>query len=113
MQAGRREGGLRQVRVLRRAASTVKKSHARMPSAWARRNSDQLGPVFLGKDPRRGSEGRCCPGAGVWACLPGKDFHLVPKDEDLDLAVAPVVCLFQTCHRAAFARNLCRLVHPP
>jgi hypothetical protein len=50
----------------------------------------------LGKDPRRGSEEDSvyAPEFGP-AGLAGKDFHLMPKDEDLDLAVVPVACLSQ------------------
>ena len=35
------------------AVSTVKKSQAMMPSAWARRNSAQVGPFRLGAGPSR------------------------------------------------------------
>ncbi len=38
--------------VLSRIVSTVKKSHATIPSAWARRNCVQLGPVRRGAGPR-------------------------------------------------------------
>jgi len=32
--------------------STVKKSHAKTPAAWERRNSVQLGPLRLGAGPK-------------------------------------------------------------
>jgi hypothetical protein len=38
--------------VLRRIVSTVNKSHATIPSAWARRNCVQVGPVRRGAGPR-------------------------------------------------------------
>jgi len=52
--------------------------------------------VVLGKDPRRGSEDDsvCAPEFGP-AGFALQDLHLVPKDEDLDLAVVPIACLSQ------------------
>jgi hypothetical protein len=41
------------VQLERNAVSTEKKSQARTPSAWARRNSDQEGPSLRGAGPKR------------------------------------------------------------
>jgi hypothetical protein len=48
--------------VLRNRVSNVKKSQARIPRAWARRNSDHLGPDRRGEGPRPCHE----EGYGCW-----------------------------------------------
>src|ERR687891_2490342 len=76
--------------VRRNNVSTVKKSHARIPSAWDRRNSDQLGPTFLGAGP---SPSRRSSRLIVLAALP-LDPHVAP----------PRVLLRHADHELAYLR---------